>query len=108
MFLIVVVFEVIAFEILNSNKFVYYNQEITTNSKFQTQLSRKLQRFRACRKNKKCSIFHDFYEYQQKMANFFHWTGLLNAFTRPQQIAFFQFFSSTILKIFCIETLPFP
>src|SRR3569623_1278423 len=33
------------------------------NSNFQTQLSRKLQRFRTCRKNKKCSIFHDLSEY---------------------------------------------
>jgi hypothetical protein len=32
---------------------VYYNEELVTNSKFQTQLSRKLQRFRTCRKNKK-------------------------------------------------------
>src|SRR3954462_4901575 len=43
----------------NSKKFLYYNEELVTNSKFQTQLSRKLQRFRTCRKNKKCSIFHD-------------------------------------------------
>ena len=42
---------------------VYYNEELVTNSKFQTQLSRKLQRFRTCRKNKKCSIFHDLSEY---------------------------------------------
>src|ERR1700754_3150447 len=46
-----------------SKKFVYYNEELVTNSKFQTQLSRKLQRFRTCRKNKKCSIFHDLSEY---------------------------------------------
>ena len=39
------------------------NEGLVTNSKFQTQLSRKLQRFRACRKNKKCSIFHDLSEY---------------------------------------------
>src|ERR1700691_5725283 len=49
--------------IKNSKKFVYYNEELVTNSKFQTQLSRKLQRFRTCRKNKKCSIFHDLSEY---------------------------------------------
>src|SRR3569623_1945717 len=38
---------------------------ITTKSllQIQTQLSRKLQRFRTCRKNKKCSIFHDLSEY---------------------------------------------
>ena len=47
----------------NSKKFVYYNEELVTNSKFQMQLSRKLQRFRTCRKNKKCSIFHDLSEY---------------------------------------------
>src|SRR6185437_5415658 len=44
-------------------KFVYYNEELVTNSKFQTQLSQKLQRFRTCRKNKKCSIFRDLSEY---------------------------------------------
>ena len=32
-------------------------------TQIQTQLSRKLQRFRTCRKNKKCSMFHDFFEY---------------------------------------------
>ena len=53
----------IDFSAKNSKKFVYYNEELITNSKFQTQLSRKLQRFRTCRKNKKCSIFHDLSEY---------------------------------------------
>src|SRR5690349_2421937 len=38
-------------------------KSLYTNSKFQTQLSRKLQRFRTCRKNKKCSIFHDLSKY---------------------------------------------
>ena len=33
------------------------------HEQFQTQLSRKLQRFRTCRKNKKCSMFHDLSEY---------------------------------------------
>ena len=47
----------------NSKKFVYYNEELETNSKFQAQLSQKLQRFRTCRKNKKCFIFHDLSEY---------------------------------------------
>src|SRR3954469_18694583 len=47
----------------NSKKFVYYNENMYTNSKFQTQLSRKLQRFRTCRKN---NIFHELSEYQQK------------------------------------------
>ena len=37
---------------------VYYNEELVTNSKFQIQLSQKLQRFRTCCKNKKCSSFH--------------------------------------------------
>src|SRR3954463_13080570 len=55
----------------NSKKFVYYNENMYTDSKFQTQLSRKLQRFRTCRKNKKCSIFHEISEYQQKWATFF-------------------------------------
>ena len=53
----------IDFSAKNSKKLVYYNEELVTNSKFQTQLSRKLQRFRTCRKNKKCSIFHDLSEY---------------------------------------------
>src|ERR1700735_1944303 len=53
----------IDFSAKNSKKFVYYNEELVTNSKFQAQLSRKLQRFRICRKNKKCSIFHDLSEY---------------------------------------------
>ena len=44
-------------------------------TQIQTQLSRKLQRFRTCRKNKKCSILHELSEYQQKMGNFFP-TGL--------------------------------
>ena len=55
----------IDFSAKNSKKFVYYNEELVTTSKFQTQLSRKLQRFRICRKNKKCSIFHDLSEYIQ-------------------------------------------
>src|SRR5688500_18875239 len=38
-------------------------RQACTNSKFQTQLSRKLQRFKTCRKNKKCSIFHDLSEH---------------------------------------------
>ena len=38
-------------------------RRVCNKSKFQTQLSQKLQRFRICRKNKKCSIFHDLFEY---------------------------------------------
>src|SRR3569833_2661353 len=41
------------------------------HEQFQTQFSRKLQRFRGCRKNKKCSIFHELSEYQQKVTTFF-------------------------------------
>jgi hypothetical protein len=57
---------------------VYYNEKLVTNSKFQTQLPRKLQQFRTCRKNKKCSICHDLFDY----IIFFHmvitdWTGPL-------------------------------
>ena len=59
----------------NSKKFVYYNENMYTNSKFQMQFSRKLQRFRGCRKNKNCSIFYELSEY----GNFFsHWTDPLN------------------------------
>jgi hypothetical protein len=42
---------------------LHYSEGLVTNSKFQAQLSRKLQRFRTCRKNKKWSIFHDLSEY---------------------------------------------
>ena len=67
------------FSAKNSKKFVYYNEELVTNSKFQTQLSRKLQRFRTCRKNKKCSIFHELFEYQQKWQLFpLDWSFKLN------------------------------
>jgi hypothetical protein len=41
----------------------FTTKSLCTNSKFQTQLSRKLQRFRTCRKDKKCSIFHELSEY---------------------------------------------
>src|SRR6185437_988029 len=61
----------------NSKKFVYYNEELVTNSKFQTQLSRKLQRFRTCSKNKKCSIFHDLSEYIIFHMVVTDWTGPL-------------------------------
>src|ERR1700744_4155098 len=61
----------------NSKKFVYYNEELVTNSKFQTQLSRKLQRIRTCRKNKKCSIFHDLSEYIIFHMIVTYWTGPL-------------------------------
>jgi hypothetical protein len=46
-----------------------------TNSKFLTQLPLKLQQFRTCCKNKKCSIFHELSEYQQKWQLFPRWTG---------------------------------
>jgi hypothetical protein len=48
---------------------MYFNENMYTN--FQTQLSRKLQRFRIYSQNKKCSIFHELSEYQQNMATFF-------------------------------------
>src|SRR6201991_1821317 len=69
--------EKIDFSAKNSKKFVYYNEELVTNSKFQTQLSRKLQRFRTCRKNKKCSIFHDLSEYIIFHMIVTYWTGPL-------------------------------
>src|SRR5687767_14247060 len=49
----------IDFSAKNSKKFVYYNEELVTNSKFQTQLSRKLQRFRTYTKkqNKKVTYW---------------------------------------------------
>jgi hypothetical protein len=56
---------------------VYYNEELVTNRKFQTQLSRKLQRFRTCRKNKKCSIFHGLSEYIIFHMIITYWTGPL-------------------------------
>ena len=59
------------FSAKNPKFFVYYNENMYTNSKFQTQFSRKLQRFRIYPKNKKCSIFHELSEYQQKLGNFF-------------------------------------
>ena len=62
----------------NSKKFVYYNKELVTNWKVQTKLSRKLQRFRTCRKNKKCSIFHDLSEYNIFYMDVNDWTGPLN------------------------------
>src|ERR1041385_1102080 len=83
----------IDFSAKNSKKFVYYNEELVTNSKFQTQLSQKLQRFRTCRKNKKCSIFHDLSEY----IIFFHM--VLNYRTGPlSRKILIQFYATS--KIF--------
>src|SRR3569623_3427442 len=56
------------FSAKNSKKFDYYNNNMYTNSYFQMHLSRWGKRFRRCRKNKKCSIFHDLSEY----ISFFH------------------------------------
>ena len=42
----------------------------STQIKLHTQLSQKLKRFRGCRGNKKCSIFHELSEYIQIMATF--------------------------------------
>ena len=61
----------------SAKKFVYYNEELVTNSKFQMPLSQKLQRFRTCRKNKKCSIFHDLSEYIIFHIVVNYWTGPL-------------------------------
>ena len=47
------------------------NTQNFKNHQLQTQLSRKRQRFRKYRKNKKCSIFYELSEYQPKMATFF-------------------------------------
>src|SRR3954470_7507977 len=68
----------IDFSAKNSKKFVYYNEELIHKFKFQTQLSRKLQRFRRCRKNKNAPVFMIF-----PNISFFHmvvnyWTGPLN------------------------------
>jgi hypothetical protein len=82
--------------IKNSKKFVYYNENMYTNSKFQKQFSRKLQRLRTCRKNKNCSIFHDLSEYVQTMATFF----------RPNWFSYLDLFD--ILKIFYLFSLLFP
>src|SRR4051812_14220915 len=65
------------FSAKNSKKFVYYNGELVHKFKFQTQLSKKLQRFRTCRKNKNAPFFMIF-----PNILFFHmvvnyWTGSL-------------------------------
>src|SRR6185312_15384435 len=70
----------IDFSAKNSKKFVYYNEELVHKFKFQTQLSRKLQRFRTCRKNKTCSIFHDLSEYIIFHMIVNYWTGSLRFF----------------------------
>jgi hypothetical protein len=78
-------------------KFVYYNEELVTNSKFQTQLSRKLQRFRTCRKNKKCSIFHGLSEYIifSYGCNLLGWSFIINCF-----FIILIFYQSLYTKIF--------
>src|SRR3569623_1567326 len=83
----------IDFSAKNSKKFVYYNEGLVTNSKSQTQLSRKLQRFRTCRKNKKCYIFHDLSEYIIFLKNVTNWTVPLIMSILEQQI-----FSLSIIK----------
>ena len=55
---------------------MYYNEELVTNSKFQTQLSEKLQRFRTCRKNKNAPFFMIF-----PNISFFHM--VVNYWTDP-------------------------
>ena len=71
---------------------------ITTKSlsKFQTQLSRKLQRFRTCRKNKKCSIFHDLSEYIIFHMVVNYWTGpLTNQLINTKSFFFVLIFGSS-------------
>ena len=80
----------------NSKKFVYYIEKLVTNSKFQTKLSRKLQRFRTCRKNKKCSILHELYEYQQKTGRFFPIARIPEAWKR---------FPDSVNRSVCIEAM---
>ena len=63
----------------SAKKFVYYNEELVHKFNFQTQLSRKLQRLRTRRKNKKCSIFHDLSEYIIFHMVVNYWTGPLRA-----------------------------
>ena len=63
--------------IKNSKKFVYYNEELVTNSKFQTQLSRKLQRFRTCIKTKNASFFMIFLNISFFNMVVNYWTGSL-------------------------------
>src|SRR3982751_6814639 len=71
------------------------NEELVHKFKFQTQLSRKLQRFRTCRKNKKCSIFHDLSEY----IIFSYGCKLLDWSFKPKLKQLF-------LLAFCLEFLP--
>src|SRR5918994_4045608 len=82
----------IDFSAKNSKKFVYYNEELVTNSKFQTQLSQKLQRFRTCRKNKKYSIFHDLSEYIIFHMIVTDWTGPLNLGSPRDRVGCFGVF----------------
>ena len=100
----------IDFSAKNSKKFVYYNEELVTNSKFQTQLSRKLQRFRTCRKNKKCSIFHDLSEYIIFHMIVTYWTGPLSYFNNfSVKVFFYQGrFISPHMVLFSKEYLPTP
>src|SRR5437868_12464020 len=86
----------------NSKKFLYYNEELVTNSNFQTQLSRKLQRFRTCRKNKKCSIFHDLSEY----IIFSYGCNLMNWSFKPKpRLRLSETFKEIILNDYCFRFL---
>src|SRR3569623_650263 len=76
-----------------SKKFVYYNEGLVTNTKFQTQLSRKLRRFRTCRKNKKCSIFHDLSKYIIFSYGCTDWTGPLMTYTGGEKRLYLNYFS---------------
>ena len=92
----------IDFSAKNSKKFVYYNENMYTNSKFQTQLSRQRKRFRIYCKNKKCSNFHELSEYLCKVGDFWNFV-YYNENMNPESIQVvywsenLKFFSSTLL-----------
>src|SRR4051812_29710103 len=93
----------IDFSAKNSKKFMYYNEELVHKFKFQTQLSRKLQRFRTCRKNKKCSIFYDLSEYIifSYGCKLLDWSFRLDTSCRTFSS---YFFSTMTLKVFIYRT----
>jgi hypothetical protein len=78
------------------------NTQNFKNRQLHTQLSRNRQRFRGCRKNKKCSIFYELFEYQQKLATFSHWTGPLKLSSSSTTFSFCiveKFFLKISVKI---------
>src|SRR6185437_13431001 len=68
--------EKIDFSAKNSKQFVYYNEEPVHKFKFSNAIISKTTTIQNLPKNKKCSIFHQLFEYQQKWATFFL-TGLV-------------------------------